>query len=353
MKKFGIILLVFFIVSISNSNAQVISKEDSLKLKDSFYYFNGLLPGAIVSIVSNGNEIYYRNFGLANNDTKEKISRNHFFNISLMGRMYTAMAILKLEEMNKLSLDESLTDIFPDFPKYGENITVKNLLSHTSGLVNYDPLKISTNKELLKYLYIQDSLTFQPGSQWSYSNSDFPILASIIEVKSKMAYQKFLKKHIFKNLKISKKQFFDEFKAELLVSGHNEKSWNYTVVNDAYSKIYGEKGIFLTIDDLLKTENAIFYNKNNPVENYNKSFEKFKTINAIEINFGLGWYIVPQDKENTEKTIYWIGGKDHGMQTVIVHFPVEKLSVILIINRDHMYTNIVKMAVDIGKLVIE
>jgi len=352
MKKV-IIFFILICVGSRYSNAQLISKEDSSMIQQAFYFFEGKLPGAMVSIISNGSEIYFRNFGLANYETKEKLTRNHYFYLSSLGKIYTSMAILKLVETNKLSLDESISDIFPDFPKYGEKITVRNLLSHTSGLIDYNPSELSSNLELLKYLYDQDSLKINPGSQWLYSNSDYPLLASIIEKRSKTTYHKYLKKSIFKKLKVNKFQFINELKNESIVKGYHEKSLNFTPVNESYGHVYGERGIFLTFNDLVKTENAIFSNKNIPIKSYNKSFEKFLTSNNYEINYGLGWYIVPQDKENPDKTIYWIGGRDHGFQNVIVHFPDEKLSVIILINRDQMYNSIVKMAVDIGKLAID
>jgi CubicO group peptidase (beta-lactamase class C family) len=349
MKIKGLFILCFITV-FSSIKAQYLSKEDSLRIKEIFYYFEGQLPGAIVSVISNGNEIYYKSSGLANVETKDKITKNHYFNLSSISKIYTSMAIFKLIEMKKLSMDETLKDIFPDFPVYGQKVTVKNLLSHTSGLMDFDPKEIKTNKDLLAYLYNQDSLKIEPGTYWDYSNSDYPMLASIIEKKAKTTYPKFLKKYIFKNLKVSKTQFFEELDGKPFINGYHEKSWNFTIINDQYDKLYGEKGVFLTMDDLIKTENAIFYNINNPVKIFGKSFDRISLINNIQINYGLGWYLVPQDKENPEKTIFWIGGRDHGIQDVIVHFPAEKLTVILVINRDQMYNSIVKTAVDIGKL---
>ena len=352
MKKI-ILIFIFFGIAVGYCNAQFISKEDSSKIQQIFYYFEGKLPGAMISIIENGSEVYFKSFGLADNETKEPLTRNHYFYLTSMGKIYTTIAILKLVEMNKLSLDESLNDIFTDFPEYGKNVKIKNLLSHTSGLIDYDPSIINTNEELLRFLYDQDSLKIETGSQWLYSNSDYPMLASIIEKRAKMDYRKFIKKYIFKKLKTNKKQFIDELSNDLIVKGYKEKSWNFTLINDPYGKIYGEKGVFLTLDDLIKTENAIFYNKNNPVMNYQNVFNKVQLSNTGLINYGLGWYIVPQDKENPEKTIYWIGGRDHGFQTVLVHFPEENLSVIILINRDQMYNSIIKMAVEIGKLALD
>lgn len=352
MKNILIILVCLLLFSVNKVKAQNMSSEDSVKIDKSFYYYQGSLPGAMVCVLDHGKEAYSQISGLANNDTKEKLTRDHLFYLSSTSKFFTSMAIFRLIEMDKLSLDESIKDLYPELPEYVRDVKIKNLLSHTSGLVNYDKEKIKTRKELLNFLSGQDSLRFEAGTSWNYSNTDYIMLAGIIEKKSKKSYKKFLKKEVFKKLKISKNQFIDEIADELIVNGHNEKaSWNYTLAAEPNDEILGERGVYLSLDDIIKTENAIFQNKDiSP--GYSESFERFVNHNGININYGYSWYIVPQDKENLDKTIYWIGGRSDGFQNVIVHFPEQNVSVLLFMNRDKTYYSLVKTAVDIGKLYI-
>lgn len=352
MKKFLIVFVCLLLLYQNDSRAQSMSSEDSVKIDKSFYFYKGSLPGAMVCVLDHGKEVYSQISGLANNDTKEELTRDHLFYLSSTSRIFTSMAIFRLVDMGELNLDESIRDFYPELPEYTNNVKIKNLLSHTSGLVNYDKEEIKTRKELINFLSRQDSLRFEAGTSWDYSNTDYIILAGIIEKKSNKSYKKFLKKEVFKKLKISKNQFIDEIGDELIVNGHNEKaSWNYTLAAEPNDKILGERGVYLSLDDIIKTENAIFQNKNISPE-YSESFERFVNHNGININYGYSWYIVPQDKENPDKTIYWIGGRNDGFQNVIVHFPEQKVSVLLFINRDKTYYSLVKTAVDIGKLYI-
>ncbi|NOQ26614.1 MAG: serine hydrolase [Bacteroidales bacterium] len=353
MKKFLIVLVCFLLLYQNNSRAQNMSSEDSVKIDKSFYFYRGSLPGAMVCVLDHGKEVYSQISGLANNDTKEKLTRDHLFYMSSVSKIFTSMAIFQLIEMDKLSLDESIKDLYPELPEYTSNVKIKNLLSHTSGLVNYDKEKIKNRKELLSFLSEQDSLRFEAGTSWNYSNTDYILLAGIIEKKSKKSYKKFVKKEVFKKIHINKNQFYDEIADDLIVNGHNEKaSWNYTLATEPNDRILGERGVYLSLDDLIKTENAIFQNKIISPE-YSKSFNRFINHNGVNINYGYSWYIVPQDKDNPDKTIYWIGGRNDGFQNVIVHFPEQKVSVLLFINRDKTYYSLVKTAVEIGKLYIQ
>ncbi len=111
-----------------------------------------------------------------------------------------------LIERGKLNFDNKLTDIFTGFPKYGEKITIKNLLNHTSGLIDYEDLIPDTatiqvtDHDVLESMMKRDSTYFEPGIKWQYSNTGYALLSLIVEKISGESFPKFLEDNIFKPL---------------------------------------------------------------------------------------------------------------------------------------------------------
>ena len=116
---------------------------------------------------------------------------------------FTAMAVLVLVDKGKLSLDDTLRDVFPDFPEYGETITIQHMLTHTSGLASYGPLeaefegRFMTDADVLTFLKSQKIGQFEPGSQFDYSNSAYAVLTEVVAKVSGMPFEEFMQKEIF------------------------------------------------------------------------------------------------------------------------------------------------------------
>ncbi len=178
---FTIILIAVVMTNISNSQTDEInSKLDSL-----FSKYNTPNPGAAVEIISQGKVIFKKGFGFANVEDKIPIDLQTNFRLASVTKQFTATAVLLLIERGKLSFNEKLTDLFPGFPKYGEKITIKNLLNHTSGLIDYEDLIPDTvtiqvtDSDVLKSMMKQDSTYFEPGTKWQYSNTGYALLSLI------------------------------------------------------------------------------------------------------------------------------------------------------------------------------
>lgn len=203
MKKIFLILLVLIA---NNLLAQKTQKLDSLIQKlSSNKEFNGN-----VLIAEKGKVIYKNSFGLANETSKEKLNENSIFELASVSKQFTAFAIVILKEKGKLKYEDKIGEILPQLSFY-KNITVRNLLNHTSGLPDYmkildsllidetwnDGTKIATNKDILDvYEKYKPSLLFEPNEKWEYSNTGYAILASIIEKVSGKSYAEFLKSEI-------------------------------------------------------------------------------------------------------------------------------------------------------------
>ena len=148
-----------------------------------YYRFNGN-----ILVAKNGNIIYQQALGYADLNSKRLLNDSSVFELASLSKQFTAMGIMILKEKKLLSYDDNVKKFFPNFPY--DNITIRNLLTHTSGLPGYeeqfekkwDRKKIAFNKDVIDMLQQQkDTLLFKPGTKWQYSNTGFAVLASIIE----------------------------------------------------------------------------------------------------------------------------------------------------------------------------
>ncbi len=202
MKK--IFFLLFFPLAVSAqmqmSTAQLL---DSFMSGQSKYFkFNGT-----VLVADKGNILAQKPYGYADYYSKRMLNNNSVFELASVSKEFTAMGILILKEKDRLSLDDTLRKFFPELPYY--NITIYQLLTHTSGLPDYmdamtgkwDSTKIAFNKDMIAFLAKEKpAILFKPGEKWEYSNTGYAILGSVIEKVSGMSYNDFLEKNIFKPL---------------------------------------------------------------------------------------------------------------------------------------------------------
>src|SRR6266403_538712 len=178
-------------------------------------------PGLAVVVRKNGRTLFERGYGVRDLRSKAKIDAHTNFRLASFSKQFTAMAIILLVHDGKLRYDETLTEIFPDFPAYGKAITVRNLLNHTSGLPDYEDLMDALEKksgptwspqkqiqdaEVLELLKKEKAGKFAPGTSWSYSNSGYVVLGLIVSKVSGKTFGDFLQARIFVPLKMEKIQ---------------------------------------------------------------------------------------------------------------------------------------------------
>lgn len=180
-------------------------------LFNSFYVteqFNGN-----VLIVEKGKPVYQKSFGVANEQSKEKMNRNSIDELTSCAKQFTSMAIVQLKEHGKLNYDDAIDTYLPELEAY-HMVTVRQLLNHTSGMPDYmqlmdsvwDKSKIAVNKDVVQLLAAHHpKLLFEPNTKFEYSNTGYVLLASIIEKLSRLPYATYLEKKFFhatKNIKL-------------------------------------------------------------------------------------------------------------------------------------------------------
>ena len=258
--------------------------------------FNGTLLVASLDSIT-----FVKSYGLANTESLTPISNQTIYNIASISKQFTAAGIMLLCERSLLDFDDLVSQYLTNFPY--KTITIRQLLNHTSGLHSYLHLwfnnrkknepKFLTNEYVLKlFTEIKPDLDFLPGEKFKYSNSGYAILASIIEVISKMSFQSFLQKEFFIPLELDSAYLInpnDQINSFLA----NRYSSGFKLIgNKPPEGVYGDKNIALTIKDLYKWTRVFygvqyFFNSSILNESKKPAFLKDNT----PTKYGFGWSI--------------------------------------------------------------
>lgn len=172
--------------------------------------------GIAVLVMKKGEMLYRQGFGSANAMTREPITPQTTFRMASVSKQFTAMGIMLLVKQGKVSYDDNLLKFFPEFhPAAGKKIRIRHLLTHSSGIMDYEELMPATqttqisDEEVLKLLQPQSNTYFEPGSKFQYSNSGFCLLEQIIEKASGQRFPDFMDQHVFKPLEMSSTRIYE------------------------------------------------------------------------------------------------------------------------------------------------
>jgi CubicO group peptidase (beta-lactamase class C family) len=296
-------------------------------------------PGASVMVIQNGKVLFAKGYGLANLEDKIPCSTNTNFRLASVTKQFTAMAVMILADRKKLSLSERLTDFFPEFPEYGRAITVRHLLSHTSGLIDYeDVIPKGTeipvlDRDVLRLLMQQDKTYFPPGSKYKYSNSAYSLLALIVETRSGSTFAQFLKRNIFQPLKMTNTLAYEQG-----LSVVPNRAYGYSADGAGFkrtdqsltSSVLGDGGIYSSVADLRKWDQALYTGKLVSPKMLKQAFTPAVQTDHPNTGYGFGWYI---GSYRGLKEI-WHSGTTRGFTTRIARFPEKKFTVIILTNRN-------------------
>ena len=201
------------------------------KVDEIFATFNSTdHPGAAVMIIQSGEVILQKGYGIADFEKNIAVTSKSNFRLASVTKQFTAMSILQLIERGELTLQTSLTDIFPDFPAYGTAITIEHLLQHTSGIYDYESMipEMQTQQvkdnDVLDYMLTTNKTYFPVGEGFQYSNTAFALLTQIIEKKTGTPFRDYVKDNIFDPLNMDTTLAFE--------NGINEvpnRAYGYTV----------------------------------------------------------------------------------------------------------------------------
>ena len=321
----------------------LISTEERQRIKlQSEIFYDSMLDGSGfnggIIVAKSGNIVYEKYKGFVNIDGKDSINSSTSLHIASVSKTFTAMAVLKLQELGKLNIEDTLTHFFPEFNYPG--ITVKMLLNHRSGLPNYLYFmedvgwnKDSTieNKDVLECLIAKKGLIKNiapPNKRFTYCNTNFALLALIIEKISGISYPEFMKHNIFDPLGM--KNTFVHFKGDNRIRSKSFDWRGREIPDNFLDDVYGDKNIYSTPRDLLIWDRAL----SDTVFLTPKSLELAYTPYSNEKpgikNYGLGWRMNVYDDG---KKIIFHNGWWHGNNAAFIRVLKDDATIILISNR--------------------
>lgn len=321
------------------------TKLDSLFSRE----FSSDEPGGSILFKKRDKIIYLQNYGLANLDTKEKISEHTIFNTGSISKTFVANGILILKERGLLSLDDSLSEFFKDFknPEIADKINLKHLLSHSSGLPdarnvddNEEFYLTAKDKENFEPLKSIDGLNFEPGEKFEYSNPVYNGLALIIEKTTNKKWQSFVSEEIFIPSGMTNSKITDgSYPKNDVAHAYEHKEGGYVESDYGETPTFaaaGNGGVWSTVLDLAKYENAL---KNNSFLDQQTIIES-RTIfspqnwkDPTRPKIGYGWFITPKDKSRFNTDMIYHTGSQGGFNSFYFYFPSKDVLFVGLFNR--------------------
>jgi len=296
-------------------------------------------PGASVMIIQNGKVVLAKGYGLANVEQRIPCSPDTNFRLASVTKQFTAMSVLILAQRRQLSLDECLTDFFPEFPAYGRQITVRHLLTHVSGLLDYEDLIPKgtqlpvLDRDVLRLLLQQDKTYFPPGKKYRYSNTAYSLLALIVEARSGNTFARFLQENVFRPLKMNHTLAYEQGLAVVpnRAYGYSADASGFKRTDQSLtSSVLGDGGIYSSVTDLFKWDQALYTDKLVSRKLLKLAFTPGPETNHPDTRYGFGWYI----GQYRGLRQIWHSGESIGFTTRIVRLPDKKFTVIVLTNRD-------------------
>lgn len=305
---------------------------------DSFYRIQvrGGFNGSVL-IGEKGKIIYERYFGITNRSTGHPLQQNSSSQLASISKTFTGGAILYLYQHHYLNINDPVENYIPDFPYKG--VTIKMLLNHRSGIPDYtkwvpryrksdEPMY---NDEVIElFIKYKPRLEFKSNTRFKYSNSNYIILAYLIEKVTEMKYSEFMKRYIFEPLGMKNTFVYDPAKG-LPDNAAISYKYNWVREPDMFADgVYGDKGIYSTVRDMYRWDQSFYQNKLLSNETIELAYGPCSFEKPGVKNYGLGWRMLCFPSGN--KIIYH-NGWWHGNNTVFYRFIKENMTFIVLGNK--------------------
>jgi CubicO group peptidase (beta-lactamase class C family) len=321
-------------------------------------------PGLAAVVKKDGLVIFEQGYGLRKLGTAEKIDAETNFRLASVTKQFTAMAIMLLVKDGKVRYDQRLTEVFPEFPAYGKNITVRNLLNHTGGLPDYEDLMDREEKtygprwsadrqiqddEVLALLEKQTAGKFAPGTSWEYSNSGYVVLGLIVAKASGMRYRDFLQKRIFEPVGMKNSVVYQKGKNEI-----SQRAFGYSKAGEkpvetdqsSTSATLGDGGVYSNLRDMAKWDEALEKHTLLSEAEFAPALTPAKLADGSQphwpakqdgnnlapgkpVSYGFGWFLDPLNGHPR----MWHAGGTMGFRTVIQRFTKDGVTIVILCNR--------------------
>ena len=324
---------------IANADAQVSKTSDVRTRVDAIFKdFRRDAPGAAIVVARGDSIIFSAAYGLADVERGVATTPETSFRLASVTKQFTAAAILTLVQGGRLTLDDKLGSLLPGAPAYARDVTVRHLLTHTSGLPDYEPLLGNRDgpqihdRDVLTLLQHAKALYFAPGTSWRYSNSGYALLALVVESVSGESFPAYLRDHVFNPARMPTAVAHVEG-ADTLA----HRAYGYSVAANTWkrtdqsrtSAVLGDGGIYASAVELARWSASLDHNAVLNAESFRQATTPVRLSSGASTSYGFGWFLdfhrghIRQRHE----------GDSIGFRTAIQRYPDQRLTVIVLVNR--------------------
>ena len=336
-RALAIVLLVSFVAGCASGHRPMTGAPDPI---DALFadYTGARVPGASLIVVQDGKVVLARAYGMADLAHGVAATPRTDYRLASVTKQFTAMAIMLLVRDGKLGYDLPVRDILPEMPRASRQVTIRNLLNHTSGVLDYEDLIPDTqtaqvhDADVLRLLSARDSMNFEPGIHYRYSNSGYCLLALVVERVSGMPFARFLHQRIFAPLSMTSSVAHQDGVDTVpnRAYGFTPDSGRFLPTDQSVtSATLGDGGVYTSVLDLVHWDQALY-----PGGLIDSATIVQATTPPVLANdstqYGFGWFI-----DSYRGVKRWRHtGETSGFRNAIQRFPDRRFTVIILTNRN-------------------
>ena len=336
VRNLAIAILLIFALASATFAKDIPADHRSRQVDSLFAFLDDLKrPGAAVMVIDRGKVVYSKGFGYADLDNDVRIIPESTFRLGSVSKQFTTMAVMVLQEQGKLEYDDLIIKYLPEHAVY-PGITIRHLMTHTSGLPDYiGPIEASdrllTNVEISHFIAGLGKADFAPGEKEDYSNSAYELLALIVEAASGQRFADFMQENVYAPAGMSGALIFDHTAPEMSdrVYGYDSTSGAYTL-NDYHflNGIVGSGGTYATLNDFYGWDQALYGENLVSQQTLKKAFTRATLNNGDEFDYGFGWRLDSyRGHDRIAHSGSWVG-----FRTGIARFVDQQLTIVVLSN---------------------
>jgi len=317
-------------------------RADEFRFVDSLFsaYSAPSVPGASVIVIQDGKVVVRRAYGMANLERGVAATPETDYRLASVSKQFTAMAATLLVKDGKLRYDQPVSDMLPELPRAARPVTVRHLLNHTSGLVDYEDLIPESratqlnDQDVLAMLSAKDSVYFPAGTQYRYSNSGYVLLGLIVARVSGMSYPEFVRTRIFMPLgmraSVAHVEGVDTVPRRAF--GYSPRGGGFTPSDQSLtSATLGDGGIYTNVDDMVRWDQALYAGGNEVVDTASLTLATTppQLPAGAATEYGFGWFV-----DRYRGIRRWRHtGETSGFRNAIQRYPDRRVTIVILTNR--------------------
>jgi CubicO group peptidase (beta-lactamase class C family) len=297
-------------------------------------------PGCALGVYRGGQIVYKRGYGMEDLNEEVHITPGTVFHVASMSKQFTAASVVQLAQQRKLSLDDDVRKYIPELPDFGQKITIRNLVYHTSGLRDQWALlglagwryskDLITDDDVMSMMTRQKELNFKPGEQHLYCNTGYTLMGLIVKRVSGMSLREFTTKNIFEPLGMTHTHFRDDH-AEIIkhdAVGYEQETGKPFEISITNFDTVGATSLHTTVEDLQRWDENFYQPKVGGTAFVQQMLEQGKLNNGEQLDYAFGLVI---GKYKGLPTVDH-GGADAGYRSDMTRFPEQHFSVAVLCN---------------------